>query len=228
MSHLQAPSVAQPRASPAWIRFRPSRSTGGYATQPGTTLWPLSPHPATLRSSATPPLYIPTPAHLNRQPARRLRRTPLSRSPLLGPRLPQISTPPHGLFPMVPAELRGAGPESGSSTGYSTVGKEPRTPAHARMPAAFFKRGPGAKSCQYAGGRGFGLERRGQAFESGENGLRLEERRRDLEHGVRKGAGPQLRVPSGALGRSSSRRGGGAASFGLLRRESHSKVRVRN
>lgn len=88
---------------------------------------------------------------------------------------------------------------------------------------------PGGKELPIRGGAGLRVREAGPSLQSRENGLRLEkERRRDLEHGVRKGADLQLRVPSGALGRSSSRRGGGAASFGLLRRESHSQVRVRN
>lgn len=100
---------------------------------------------------------------------------------------------------------------------YSTVIKEPRTLTRGRMPAPFFLGGPRAKSCQYVGGRGFGSEAGPKLRVPMKTGCDLR-RRWDLERGVRKEEDPQLRILSGTLGNSSSRSGGGATNFGLLRR----------
>lgn len=83
------------------------------------------------------------------------------------------------------------------------------------------------QSCQDVRGRGFGPGRRGRGSESGGNGLRLE-KEAGPEHRVRNEAAFQFRIPSGTLGNSSSRRGGGAPGFGLLPRQPSSKVTVRN
>lgn len=159
------------------------------------------------------PSYNPTWAHLNRPPGRRLR-SPLFETALARATPPQLSTPPHCSFWRAPAGLRGPGPESLCFTRYSTVRKEPRTPVCRKMPVAIVLGGPRAKSCQYVKGRSFGSERRDQELRVW---LRLEK-----EEGpgaqLRKKTDFQLRIPSGTLGHSSSRRGGGATSFGLLRR----------
>lgn len=159
------------------------------------------------------PSYNPTWAHLNRPPGRRLR-SPFSRPPWLGPRLPSSARPRTARSGGRRQGCGVQGPESLCFTRYSTVRKEPRTPVCRKMPVAIVLGGPRAKSCQYVKGRGFGSERRDQE-------LRVW-LRHEKEEGpgaqLRKKTDFQLRIPSGTLGHSSSRRGGGATSFGLLRR----------
>lgn len=129
---------------------------------------------------------------------------------------PQLSTPPHRPFWRAPAGLRSPGPESLCCTRYNTARKEPRTPVCGKTPVATVLGGPRAKSCQYVKGRGFGLERRGQELRVR---LRLEKEEGPGAQRSERHTDFQLRIPSGTLGHSSSRHGGGATSFGLLRRQ---------